>query len=73
MIYQISLGLCFLNTKNVIHRDLKPQNIVINPSLVPHIIDFGSCCSSYGSNSFNSFDKRLLTTKAIHVAFHEIP
>ncbi len=58
LIYRISLGMCFLSSKNIIHRDLKPHNIVVNAALTPHIIDFGSCCSVYGSNSFASYDKR---------------
>ena len=58
LIYRISLGLCFLGSRNIIHRDLKPHNIVVNSSLTPHIIDFGSCCSIYGTNSFVVYDKR---------------
>lgn len=73
LLYRISLGLCFLSSKNIIHRDFKPHNIVVNSALTPHIIDFGSCCSAYGSNAFLSYDKRLLTTKFIHVYYHEIP
>lgn len=77
LLYRISLGLCFLSSKNVVHRDLKPQNIVVNSAYTPHIIDFGSCCSVYGSNSFSSYDKRrnysskiVLTTKFIHIYYH---
>lgn len=59
LVYRISLGLCFLSSRNVIHRDLKPHNIVVNTSLTPHIIDFGSCCSVYGSvGGFVPYDKR---------------
>jgi len=58
LLYRISLGLCFLASKNTIHRDFKPHNIVVNAALTPHIIDFGSCCSVYGSNAFSSYDKR---------------
>lgn len=58
LLYRISLGLCFLYSKNVIHRDFKPQNIVVNSALTPHIIDFGSCCSVYSSSSFSPYDKR---------------
>lgn len=80
LLYRISLGLCFLSSKNIIHRDFKPHNIVVNSALTPHIIDFGSCSSMYGSNSFVPYDKRrtiffikVLTTKYIHIYYHELP
>ena len=41
--YRISKGLCFLGSKNVLHRDFKPHNIMIDKLLNPFIIDFGSC------------------------------
>ncbi len=58
LLYQISLGLCFLSSKNILHRDFKPQNIVVNAALTPHIIDFGSCSSVYGTNPYTPYDKR---------------
>ncbi len=80
LIYRISLGLCFLNAKEILHRDFKPHNIVVNNCLTPHIIDFGSCSSVYGSTSFIPYDKRrnlfililflVLTTRYIHVYYH---
>lgn len=30
-----------MHSRNVIHRDLKPQNIMINGMIEPIIIDFG--------------------------------
>lgn len=63
LLYQISLGLCFLSSKNILHRDFKPHNIVVNTALTPHIIDFGSCCSVYGTTSYTPYDKRRTKLK----------
>lgn len=47
MCYKIAKGLCFLHSKRILHRDFKPQNIVIDANFSPKIIDFGSSIS-YG-------------------------
>lgn len=56
--YKISKGLCFLSSKSVLHRDLKPQNIVLDKNLNALLIDFGSSCPVNGSDRFNVCDKR---------------
>lgn len=59
--YKIAKGLCFLHSKKILHRDFKPQNIVIDSNLSPKIIDFGSSIS-YGiegvDRKFKVFDER---------------
>lgn len=40
--YQLCLGLAYLHDKGVIHRDLKPGNIIVLPGYIPVISDFGS-------------------------------
>lgn len=38
---EIAAGCSFLHSKNVIHRDLKFQNVLLNDKLTPKIMDFG--------------------------------
>jgi len=37
----IAKGLEFIHSKNIIHRDLAPKNILVDNNHTPHIIDFG--------------------------------
>ena len=56
MSYRISKGMCFLSAMSVLHRDIKPQNIMIDKEFNPLIIDFGSCAPVYHSTSFKVYD-----------------
>jgi len=40
-LYQILRGVLFLHTSNVIHRDLKPRNLLVNSNCDLKICDFG--------------------------------
>ncbi|EAY14857.1 CAMK family protein kinase [Trichomonas vaginalis G3] len=44
-----------MEKKKVIHRDLKPQNIVIDGDLVPHIIDWGDATTKLQNLFTNNF------------------
>ena len=50
--YQIGKALCFLSAKDILHRDFKPDNIMIDNSHKVNIIDFGSCAPHYESDKF---------------------
>lgn len=42
MLWQVSAALAYAKRKNIAHRDIKPQNIVIDPSGHLKLVDFGS-------------------------------
>ncbi|KAG0609411.1 hypothetical protein M758_8G181900 [Ceratodon purpureus] len=39
VILQIARGMCYLHDQGVAHRDLKPQNVVVNRLSFPHLVD----------------------------------
>ena len=41
IIFGITVGLYYLSLKNIIHRDIKPQNILLDEDFNPFICDFG--------------------------------
>jgi len=47
IIYDICTGLEFLHSKGIIHRDIKPQNIIIDENNQPKLIDIGLACTTY--------------------------
>lgn len=42
----ITEGLYILHTNNILHNDIKPQNIVIDRILTPVLVDYGVACKS---------------------------
>lgn len=48
--YKIAKSLCFLFSAEILHRDFKPQNVVVDSFLTPKLIDFGSCISHFKQN-----------------------
>ena len=45
-------GLKYIHSKNIIHNDIKMENVMIDESFTPRIIDFGLACET-------SFDEKL--------------
>lgn len=44
---QVVEGLSWLCNFSICHRDIKPDNIMLDSSRVAKIIDFGSSCGAY--------------------------
>ena len=42
IIYGIASGMSFIHSKNIIHRDLKARNVLLDEEHLPRICDFGS-------------------------------
>jgi serine/threonine protein kinase len=43
---QLLEGLCFIHDHGVVHCDIKPDNILLDENLTPHICDFSSAMTS---------------------------
>lgn len=56
--YGIAKGLCFMGSKNLLHRDFKPHNVLIDNNLIPKIIDFGSAAPKHGTTNVKVYDER---------------
>lgn len=39
-------GLSYMHKKNILHNDIKPENIMIDRSLTPKLVDFGLACTA---------------------------
>ncbi|XBI77038.1 hypothetical protein VPH35_070209 [Triticum aestivum] len=63
--YQIIKGICegvhYLHQQRIIHMDLKPQNVLLDDSMVPRIADFGLSRRLSGSQSWAITDHKLGT------------
>ena len=45
-------GLIYLGGKRIIHRDIKPDNILLNMTNIPKIIDLGSAVQTNSSRQY---------------------
>jgi len=42
----IITGIALIHKMGIIHNDIKPENIIIDPSLTPKLVDFGLACTT---------------------------
>lgn len=79
ILYEMACGLQFLHKKGIIHRDIKPDNILLTNELKVKITDFGISKICVSSNTFYSnsgslewkapecFDKKMKKKKNVDV------
>ncbi len=65
----ISRGIRALHRKDILHQDIKPDNIIIDRQGVPRIIDFGSCLAAGIAEIDTPFDRDI----ALGTAFYSAP
>lgn len=65
VMYGIAAGMYHLHKKNIIHRDMKPENILINENFEPQITDFGL---SKISQSYSMFQSNTNTGTPVYMA-----
>ncbi|KAG7522818.1 receptor-interacting serine serine/threonine-protein kinase 3-like isoform X1 [Solea senegalensis] len=54
--HQVALGMNFLHSRNLIHHDLKPSNVLLNDDLNAKLADFG--LSRVSTSALNSNEKK---------------
>lgn len=60
-IIQISEGLMYLHGQSLIHRDIKPHNILLNENMEFKLADFGFTCCDLGNIELTEYEQHNLT------------
>ena len=51
-------GLRYTHNKNIIHNDIKLENIMIDKNNVPRIVDYGLACGVAGTQEWNRYESK---------------
>lgn len=70
--YGIAKGLCFLSSKGIVHRDFKPHNVLIDNSMNPKIIDFGSSAAKHNSAAVKVYDERCTIAYILSTVYRRV-
>ena len=63
VIYDICKGLEYMHEKGIIHRDIKPDNIMIDLNNNPKLIDIGLSCTTFDANGKQEMCRVEYTSK----------
>lgn len=69
-IYQILLALLYMHSANVVHRDLKPLNVLVNKNCDVKLCDFGL---ARGRAGFSQEDDDFLRTEYVGTRWYRAP
>eukprot|EP00927_Polykrikos_kofoidii_P016919 TRINITY_DN17685_c0_g1_i1.p1 TRINITY_DN17685_c0_g1~~TRINITY_DN17685_c0_g1_i1.p1 ORF type:complete len:412 (-),score=87.28 TRINITY_DN17685_c0_g1_i1:165-1400(-) len=69
-IYQILLALLYMHSANVVHRDLKPLNVLVNKNCDVKLCDFGL---ARGRAGFSEEDEDFLRTEYVGTRWYRAP
>lgn len=64
----ISRGMRALHRKDILHQDIKPDNIILDRQGVPRIIDFGSCLAAGIAEIDTPFEREIALGTACYSA-----
>jgi serine/threonine protein kinase len=65
----VCMALLFLAEEQLIHRDLKEVNIMVDRYHRGRLIDFGSVCNVIGSHKFRARDEKVRSTKGYYLPY----
>uniref|UniRef100_A0A1I7U7F4 Protein kinase domain-containing protein n=3 Tax=Caenorhabditis tropicalis TaxID=1561998 RepID=A0A1I7U7F4_9PELO len=58
---QILSGIAYIHSKDIMHRDMKPENILVTLRNVIKIADFGQACIYLKNNADEEYDENVAT------------
>ena len=73
VILQVCRGVAFLHSKNVVHRDLKPDNVLIDSSGKAKLCDFGLSRLMIGGQEQEAAKRMMMMTTAVGTPAYMAP